>query len=187
MNFNCSPATITVGAILCPKFHLFKSSEHFVGTLLKNFMCDFCGHKYHDRHSLMSHVRTHTGERPFQCASCNKCFMSASGLKRHLHGHAGIRPHQCDECGKSFGQRSHMIAHKRCHTGERPYACAVCPKTFGYSGDLRKHFRFHSGEQEAYTCIICQEQFINSRLLKIHMDSHIIDRPSGMLTVAMTF
>jgi len=33
----------------------------------KRFVCDVCGHKSAQRGGLETHMRTHTGERPFPC------------------------------------------------------------------------------------------------------------------------
>ena len=47
---------------------------------------------------LISHVKIHTGEKPYQCNECDKTFAYDSGLKSYMRNHTGERSYQCSHC-----------------------------------------------------------------------------------------
>ncbi|KAE8297663.1 Zinc finger protein 219 [Larimichthys crocea] len=48
------------------------------------FLCSYCGKSLRDPHSLKSHERLHTGERPHRCPVCEKGYTWATKLRRHM-------------------------------------------------------------------------------------------------------
>lgn len=75
--------------------------------------------------------------KQFSCSVCGKSYMQASSLQTHMRYHTGERPYHCTQCGRTFVQSGHLTSHLRLHTGERNHVCTVCDKRFGAAGDLK--------------------------------------------------
>lgn len=81
--------------------------------------------------------------RRFVCSYCGKCFTSSRSLETHVRVHTGERPYSCAQCGKRFTQSGHLKTHQSVHTGERPFACQHCGKRFAGKQNLRIHQQKH--------------------------------------------
>ncbi|KAJ4944152.1 hypothetical protein JOQ06_012697 [Pogonophryne albipinna] len=172
--------------------------------LLKN-QCGQCGRVLSSVAALESHVRLHTGHRPFSCTLCGKGFPDSKCLKRHARVHRNGRIHVCPQCGKgfvySFGLTKHLKmvhrrikpfvcqicnkgfftkrdveAHLRMHTGEKPFHCNLCEKKFARRVELNMHLRWHNGEKRHW-CSYCGKGFLDSNNLKRHKYIHTGEKP----------
>ncbi|XP_067088229.1 zinc finger and SCAN domain-containing protein 2-like isoform X3 [Osmerus mordax] len=145
-------------------------------TGVKVHQCQKCSKRFSIELNLLSHMRTHSKDKPYQCQHCRKSFSKKGGLVEHMRTHTGEKPFQCQECNKTFSRKSYLILHMRIHTGDKPYQCQQCGKCFAQKGGLVEHIRTHTG-QKPCQCQECNKTFSRKSYLILHMRIHTGDKP----------
>ena len=150
--------------------------------VVSQHVCPECGRQFRQRHLLLTHLVTHTGERPFPCRfpGCEKRFGQSSTRTYHERIHSDVRPYVCSHCGLGFKLAPVLRIHvARMHgTGECPYHCDQCGRQFKLIGALRTHVRTVHSDDRPHACDVCPKRFKSRQQLVRHTrDMHSEEKP----------
>lgn len=83
----------------------------------KDRTCSYCGYVATYKSGLISHIRTHTGERPFVCRYCGKAFAQKQNFRVHEGLHETNKILMCKICNDCFRSEASLAMHAVTHKG----------------------------------------------------------------------
>ena len=139
----------------------------------KPFTCDTCGSAFAQSSTLKNHMRTHSTES-YTCKYCFKVLKHPRSLQIHERQHTGQDLSKCGECGAEFTCKSTLKSHMDVHSDSKQI-CPICGKDFK-STSLSKHLLTHDNDLK-FSCTLCNKVFKTTRGLKDHLNRHIGNCP----------
>ncbi|XP_065219750.1 uncharacterized protein LOC135845213 [Planococcus citri] len=113
--------------------------ERYMHAEVPCFECAVCGKMFNYKHSIIAHLRIHSGQKPFHCRTCGKKFCFKGSLTRHELTHNNNNNFKCRICGKVFRYQHYKTNHERLHVESSRFECAQCGKKYSHKSSLAHH------------------------------------------------
>lgn len=148
-----------------------KDLEQHLLTHRKMYACTLCPKKFYIKSLFNSHIRSHSGEKPFQCKQCMESFSTKQMLRVHVKVHTGENPFQCKRCLERFPSYSVLRIHLKTHESKNTFVCKHCASTFVQKEDFVKHQNEHAlkGEGSSFICSKCDVHYTSKSEFVAHL------------------
>ena len=64
---------------------------------------------FSNKHYLIIHQRSQSGEKPFKCEQCDKCFADKCTLVTYQRAYYNEKPFECDQCDICSANRIGLV------------------------------------------------------------------------------
>ena len=144
-----------------------------------SYACHLCSYTSLDKSTLVRHLRTHNGERPFQCAICKYAFTTKANCERHVKKrHKKLQKHEIRSAmqyNPNMSTTSSLTQQNLAKTdanlslspasdsfpGGFDTVCKYCNVDFKFNRVLRHHLRslHNSCSRKPFCCTVCKLGF----------------------------
>ena len=154
--------------------------QHRTSHFPSRFSCDFeqCNKKFGTKQNLESHLRTHTGEKPYKCGICNSSFKRYHHLKKHVQSYTHLENIVEWKAGgktipKDLDPFNMLAAPKPSSATADPIpaqvdSCELCPSITSSGFKSEQHFQKHIRSRSHVTKVLEQSE------LGVRIPTHLI-------------
>ncbi|XP_076357891.1 ras-responsive element-binding protein 1-like [Tachypleus tridentatus] len=124
------------------------------------YSCSMCSYTSLDKSTLIRHLRTHNGERPFQCGICQYAFTTKANCERHIRKrHKKANKTEIRNAMQYNPNMAELKSPKEINT--KTSVCKYCNVDFKFNRVLRHHLRslHNSCSRKPFCCTICHLGF----------------------------
>ncbi|XP_076370959.1 ras-responsive element-binding protein 1-like isoform X2 [Tachypleus tridentatus] len=128
------------------------------------YSCSLCSYTSLDKSTLIRHLRTHNGERPFQCGICKYAFTTKANCERHVRKrHKKVNKMEIRSAMQYNPNMAELKSPKEINTkmSDSETVCKYCSVDFKFNRVLRHHLRSlqNSCSRKPFCCTICRLGF----------------------------
>jgi len=131
------------------------------------FNCQVCSYSTPLKANLKSHMRKHTGEKPYKCNQCSYAAAHLHLLKIHQGKHDGEHKYKCNQCPYKGWNSIYLKLHMRKHAIEKEFKCETCTYSTSYKSNLKVHMC--NNIEKLYKCNICSFSGVHKQQLQFHL------------------
>ena len=196
--FKCSRCVLIFKSANALKRH---NRGHIQGG--HSYACHLCPYTSLDKSTLVRHLRTHNGERPFQCAICKYAFTTKANCERHVRKrHKKLNKQEIRNAmqynpnmsstsslnNQSTKSEAALSPNSDSFPGGFDTVCKYCNVDFKFNRVLRHHLRslHNSCSRKPYTCTVCKLGFSTKNNCIRHVVKQHPDMKDKLSTVVLS-